>query len=90
MAFLCLVPGVDGVGEVLVVHRLIKYLDTPGDDPTGFNDKVLGLLGDILPHQYPVVEVPVRSFTWSGQPYEYRQLKPWRPCSPLGKTPRLH
>ena len=60
LTFLCLLPAVgEGVsGEVAVVHRFVRYLDAPGEDPTGFNDKVLGLLGDILPHQYPVVEIP--------------------------------
>ena len=48
MAFLCLVPGQDGVpDEVSVVHRLLRYVDTPGDDDSGFHDSVLGLLGDI-------------------------------------------
>ncbi|KAI2511659.1 hypothetical protein MHU86_2725 [Fragilaria crotonensis] len=62
MTFLCLVPGTDGHAEVAIVHRFLRYLDTPGDDPTGYNDKVLGLLGDIPPHQYPVVEIPNTAF----------------------------
>lgn len=49
-----------------MVHRIIRYMDTPGDDATGYNDKVLGLLGDILPHQYPVVEVPGSAFHLVG------------------------
>lgn len=32
-------------------------MGTPGDDPTALHDRVLGLSGDILPHQYPTVEV---------------------------------
>lgn len=33
-------------------------MDLPGDDPSGYHDHVLGLVGDILPNQYPMVEVP--------------------------------
>lgn len=62
MAFLALVTGPDGTPEVTIVHRLLRYMDTPGDDPSGFNDRVLALLGDILPHQYPVVECPGTAF----------------------------
>ena len=70
MTFLCLVPGTgeDVAGDVVVLHRLVRYLDTPGDDPTGCNDKVLGFLGDLLPHQYPVVEVPNTAFHLIGTP----------------------
>lgn len=62
MAFLALVTGADGAIEVVVVHRLLRYVEAPGDDPTGLNDTVLGLMGDILPHQYPVVDVPNTTF----------------------------
>ena len=62
MAFLALVTGQDGIPEVTILHRLLRYMDTPGDDPSGYNDRVLGLLGDILPHQYPVVECPGSAF----------------------------
>lgn len=57
MAFLALMPGHDGQPEVVVIHRVLRYLDSPGDDPSGFKDRVVALLGDILPHQYPAVEV---------------------------------
>ena len=67
MAFLCLVPGVDGRSEVTsIVHRVVRYMDNPGDDPSGFHDRVLGLLGDVLPYQYPVVEVPSTAFHLVG------------------------
>lgn len=67
LAFLCLIPGLDGTGgEVAVVHRVVRYMDTPGDDATGYNDKVLGLLGDILPHQYTAVELPGTAFHLVG------------------------
>lgn len=68
MTFLCLITGADGTGEVSILHRFVRYMDTPGDDPTGYNDKVLGLLGDILPHQYPVVEIPNNAFHLVGMP----------------------
>ena len=68
MAFLCLVPGQDGVPEVSVVHRLHQYVDTPGDEDSGFHDSVLGLLGDIMPHQYPAVGVLNTTFHLVGFP----------------------
>jgi hypothetical protein len=66
MAFLALTVGQDNAHEVVVVHRLLRYMDAPGDDPSGLHDRVLGLQGDILPHQYPVVEVPGTAFHLVG------------------------
>ncbi|KAI2510215.1 hypothetical protein MHU86_4247 [Fragilaria crotonensis] len=63
---LALVTGVGGTHEVVVVHRLVRYVDAPGDDPTGLHDSVLGLMGDILPHQYPTVEVLGTAFHLIG------------------------
>jgi hypothetical protein len=54
MAFLCLVAGPGGTPEVAIVHRLMRYMDMPGEEESGFNDRVLGLLGDIMPHASPV------------------------------------
>jgi hypothetical protein len=52
MAFLCLLPGPDNTR-----HKV--RIPPPRQDVTGFHDRVLGLLGDIRPRQYPpVVEVP--------------------------------
>ena len=72
MTFLCLVPGTDGFGEVTILHHFVRYLDAPGDDPLGYNDKVLGLLGGILPHQNPSSRYQTRRSTWwehqSGYP----------------------
>jgi hypothetical protein len=71
MTFLCMVPGLEGtIGEVTVLHRFLRYVDAPGDDPSGYHDRVLGLLGDILPHQYPVVEVPGSAFHLVGTPVQ--------------------
>jgi hypothetical protein len=56
------------MGEVTIIHRIVRYMDNPGDYPTGFHDRVLGLLGDVLPHQYPVVEVPNTAFHLVGTP----------------------
>ena len=66
MAFLALVTGQGGAYEVVILHRLLRYMDLPGDDPSGFHDHVLGLVGDILPHQYPTVEVPATCFHLVG------------------------
>lgn len=66
LAFLALVLGQDGTYEVTVIHRMLRYLDAPGDDPSGLHDRVLGLRGDILPHQYPTVEVPGTAFHLVG------------------------
>ncbi len=62
MAFLCMVTGIGGAYEVHIVHRLMRYMDLPGEPASGFHDHVLGLLGDILPHQYPTVDVPGTTF----------------------------
>lgn len=66
MAFLALVTGQVGGFEVVILHRLLRYMDAPGDDPTGLHDQVLGLAGDILPHQYPTVGVPSTAFHLVG------------------------
>jgi hypothetical protein len=68
MAFLCLVQTPDlRRTEVRILHRFLHYLEMPGEAPTGFNDKVLALLGDVQPHQYPTVEVPNTAFHLIGQ-----------------------
>ena len=66
MPFLALVARPGGGHDVVVIHRMLRYTDGPGEDPTGFHDVVLGLCGDILPHQYPVVEVPGTAFHLVG------------------------
>ena len=48
------------------MHRLMRYLELPGEHPTGYNDHVLALLGDVRPNQYPVVEVPNTTFHLAG------------------------
>lgn len=58
IAFLCLITGPGGFPEVSILHRMMRYMDKPGEDPSGFHDRHLGLLGDIMPHQFPTVEVP--------------------------------
>ena len=62
MAFLALCLGPDGQYEMVVIHRLLRYVDAPGNDPSGLHDRVLGLMGDILTHQYPIVEIPGTAF----------------------------
>jgi hypothetical protein len=66
MAFMCLVPRPDGVPEVRILHRFMRYLDLPGEQPTGFHDRVLALLGDVRPNQYPVVDIPNTAFHLAG------------------------
>ena len=101
MSFLCLVGGQDGAPEVSVVHRLLRFMDTPaGDEPSGFNDRVLGLLGDILPHQYhPAVEVLTSTaFHLVGNPVRVPTIEvmeglvaAWEdPNIPLGPFPEEH
>ena len=53
-----------------ILHRLMKYMDLPGEAELGFHDRVLCLNGDILPHQYPVVDVTSMLFHLVGTPTE--------------------
>ena len=92
MAFLALVPGPAGVPEVSVVHRLMRYMDMPGEPPSGYHDRVLGIMGDIMPHQYPTVEVPGTAFHLVAGPVRVpttaamiTHLPTWEdPAIPLG------
>ena len=68
ITFLCLTVGAHGIPEVSILHRLMRYMDMPGEDDSGFHDRHLGLLGDIRPHQYPTVEVPSTVFHLVGTP----------------------
>ena len=68
MTFLCLVAGPGGVPEVNILHRMMRYMDMPGEEGSGYHDRVLGLLGDIMPHQYPAIEVPGSVFHLVGTP----------------------
>jgi hypothetical protein len=58
MNFLVLVTGPGNTLEVTVLHRFMRYMDLPGEPASGFHDQVIGLQGDIMPHQYPAVDVP--------------------------------
>lgn len=66
MAFLSLTQGPNGAHEVVIVHRFMRYMDMPGEEESGFHDRVLGLQGDILPHQYPTVDLPSTVFHLVG------------------------
>jgi hypothetical protein len=91
MAFLCLSNGPDGSPDVSIVHRLLRFVDSPGDEPTGFNDRVLGLLGDIMLHQYPAVDVPNSTFhPWWERRSESLQLQQWRHSYLPGPTRESH
>jgi hypothetical protein len=92
MTFLCLIQGATGNPEVSVLHRLMRYMDMPGEDESGYHDTVLGLVGDIMPHQYPTVEVPGTVFHLIGNPVRVlttaamvANLPAWdNPVTPLG------
>ena len=59
LTFLYLVPCLDGTAEVQILHRFVmRYLGLPGEVATGFDDHVLGLLGNVRPNQIPVVDIP--------------------------------
>ena len=99
MAFLSLVTSTGGDGtEVAIVHRLLRYMDLPGEEASGFHNRVLpvGLLvGDIMLHQYPVVEVPSTTFHLAGTPVRVptnasmvAHMPAWNdPSVPLGPFP---
>ena len=72
-----------------VVHRLLRFVDSPGDEPTGFNDRVLGLLGDIMPHQYPAVEVPSTTFHLIGAPVRVPTVAAMEALIPTWGDPRV-
>ncbi|KAI2491966.1 hypothetical protein MHU86_22586 [Fragilaria crotonensis] len=40
----------------------------PGEPESGFHDRVIGITGDIMPHQYPIVDVPSALFHLIGTP----------------------
>ena len=56
-AFMCLTLGPGNTTRVGILPRLMRYMDMPGELASGFHDQALGLLGDIMPHKYPAVEV---------------------------------
>lgn len=67
VAFMSLVVGREGQAVVRILHRLMQYYELPGTgDEADFNDKTLGLLGDIRQAQCPVVEVAANSFYLVG------------------------
>jgi hypothetical protein len=74
LAFLCLLRKPEGGVEVRILHRLMRYYELPGGGAPGFTDKVLGLLGDVRPSQYPVVEVSPTVFHRIG-PLGYRGVR---------------
>lgn len=60
IAFLAMITGPDEALEVVVLYRMMRYMDLSG---AGYHDRVLGLVGDIfVSHQYPTVEVPGTAF----------------------------
>ena len=57
MAFLCLTGGPAVAREVSIMHRMMNYKDMPDKAETGYHDRVLGLLGNIMPHHNPAFEI---------------------------------
>ncbi|KAI2504448.1 hypothetical protein MHU86_10037 [Fragilaria crotonensis] len=64
-------------------------MDSPGDDPSGYHDRVLGLLGGILPHQYPTVEVPNTTFHLVGTPVRVPTVAAMEAHVPTWEDPRV-
>ena len=62
---------------------------SPGDEPSGFHDHVLGLLGDIMPHQYPAVEVPSTVFRLVGTPVRVPTVDAMEALLPTWADPRV-
>jgi hypothetical protein len=95
MTFLCLVAGHTGFPEVSILHHMMRYMDMPGEDASGFHGRYLGLLGDIMPHQYPTVEIPSTVFHLVGTPVRVpttgammAHIPAWNdPNVPLGPFP---
>jgi hypothetical protein len=65
MTFLSLLPR-SNAQVVQLVHRFMCYLDLPGEEPTGLDDTIMGLLGDVRPGMLPVVEIPGTAFHLAG------------------------
>ena len=47
MAFLCLGPGPGGGAKVTVLHWMMRCMDMPGEEASGYHDTIIGLQGDI-------------------------------------------
>lgn len=88
MAFLSLSNGPDGSPEVAIVHRILRFVDAPGDEASGYHDRVLGLMGDIMPHQYPAVEVPGTAFHLVGTPIRVPTVGAMEALIPTWLDPR--
>jgi hypothetical protein len=88
LPFLCLIPGPGDTREVAVVHRLMRYMDLPGEEASGYHDRVLGLLGDIMSHQLPAVEVPGTCFHLVNSAVRVPTTAAMKQCTPpdLGRS----
>lgn len=57
--------GAGGENEVVIVHRLLRFMDAPGDDlSSGLHDRVLGLMGASSLTNTPPWKFPAPRFTW--------------------------
>ena len=67
LTFLCLARGTGTQTEVRILHRMMRYLELPGDNGGGgMIDMGMGLLGDVRPTQVPVVSVNNTHFSLVG------------------------
>ena len=89
MAFLCLTPGPGNTTRVGILHRLMRYMDMPGEPESGYHNHVLGLLGDIMPHQYPAVEVPSTTFHLVGAPVRVPMVDGMAVLLPIWNQPAV-
>lgn len=89
MTFLSLVQGPFGTPEVAIIHRLMRYMDVPGEEASGFHDRVLGLMGDIMPHQYPTVDVPNTAYHLVGTPVRVPTTEAMNALLPTWEDPNV-
>lgn len=89
MTFLGLVQGPFGTPEVAIIHRLMRYMDMPGEEASGFHDRVLGLIGDIMPHQYPTVDVPNTAYHLVGTPVRVPTTEAMSALLPAWEDPNI-
>jgi hypothetical protein len=62
-----------------IVHRLLRFMDSPGNKPKGFHNRVLGLMGDIImPTSTLLLKCQIQRFTWWAHPSVSPRWLQWR------------
>ena len=64
-------------------------MDMPGEEASGFHDRVLGLIGDLMPHQYPTVDVPGTTFHLVGMPVRVPTVAAMNTLLPTWEDPLI-